>query len=160
MPIVMNPHHTSHPTTTDRTPPQKVAVTMGIAFSALGLFGIIVPGFMNMHLSLSHNLIHLISGALALWCGYTNQNRAYNFCLGFGAVYGLLGILGFLVGEPGYPSVGHLEADQNLFRAIPDVLEFGTMDHLVHLFIAAFLLFTAYTFRKDRPSRRPTKRSV
>ena len=160
MPIVMNPQHMPRHTTSDRTPPQKVAITMGIAFLGIGFLGIILPGFLNMHLSSGHNLIHLSSGALALWCGYTKPNRAYNFCLGFGAVYGLLGILGFLVGVPGYPSMGHMEADQNLVRVIPNFLEFGTMDHLVHLFISAFLIFTAYTFRKDRTPRGITKRAL
>lgn len=160
MPIVLNPQHMPRHTTTDRTPPQRVAITMGIALCAIGVIGIIVPSFMNMHLSNGLNLIHLLTGGLALWCGLSLPRRAFNFCLGAGFGYGLLGILGFLIGEPGYPSVGHREADQNLFRAIPDVLELGTTDHLIHLFISAFLLFTAYTFRKDRSTRILTKRTL
>lgn len=148
MPTVMNPHRAHF--ATDRSGPQKICLGMGFAFIVIGLMGVILPGILGMHLSMLHNLIHILSGALALWCGFTAPNRAYNFCLGFGAVYGLLGIAGFVMGEPGYPAMGHMEADQNLFRIIPNFLEFGTMDHVVHLLIGSFLLFTAFTFRKDR----------
>jgi hypothetical protein len=65
----------------------------------------------------------------------------------------VVGIMGFLFGVPGYPTVGNMEADQNLVRIIPDILEMGTMDHIMHFLIGTFLLFTAYTFRKERNSR-------
>jgi uncharacterized membrane protein HdeD (DUF308 family) len=150
MPIVMNPRHVSYHERTERTAPQKVVITLGLTFLVIGLVGVMVPGLLGMHLSVAHNLVHLVSGLIAIWCGFANNNRAVNFCIGFGAVYGLLGIAGFVLGEPGYPAFGHMEADQNLFRAIPNVLELGTMDHLVHLFIGTFLVFTAYTYRKEK----------
>lgn len=150
MPTVMSPHQTSHHVHVDRTGPQKVCIGVGIAFIIVGLAGALMPGLLGMHLSMLHNLIHILSGALALWCGLTTANLAFNFCLGFGAIYGLLGILGFILGEPGYPAMGNMQADQNLFRVIPNFLELGTADHLVHLLIGAFLIFTAYSFRKDR----------
>ena len=123
---------------------------MGVALFIAGLTGIVFPGFLGMHLSAAHNLIHLSSGALALWVGYSEDSRkAYTYCLAFGAIYGVLAVLGFLIGQPGYPSVGHMEADQNLLRVIPNILEFGTSDHVVHLFISAILLFSAFLWKKD-----------
>lgn len=150
MPIVMNPRHVSYHEKTERSGPQKVAITLGLCFLVLGLVGVMIPGLLGMHLSVAHNLVHILSGMVAIWCGFANSNRAYYFCLSFGAVYGFLGIAGFLLGEPGYPAFGHMEADQNLFRVIPNVLEFGTMDHLVHMFIGAFLILTTYSYRKDK----------
>lgn len=145
--------HPGHHMISHRSPVQKVCITIGVIFCVTGVMGIIMPGFMGFHLSMAHNLIHLASGALALWCGYAeNAKRAYNFCLGFGAVYGLLGIVGFIAGEPGYPSVGHMEADQYLLRIIPNVLEFGSNDHVLHLVIGGFLLFTAYNWRRHNHS--------
>lgn len=160
MPTVMNPHHMPHHSKADRTAPQKVCIGLGVGFILIGLLGFILPGLMAMHLSPSHNVFHLVSGAIALWCGLTSFKGAFNYCVGFGALYGLLGIVGYLLGEPGFPSVGHMEADQNLFRAIPNVLEFGTMDHIVHMLISVFLLLTAYTFRKDRPHKKYFKRGL
>lgn len=108
-----------------------------------------MPGFMGMHLSMSHNLVHVASGALALWCGYgEDSRRAYNFAMAFGTIYGLLGLAGFIVGQPGYPGVGHMEADQNLLRVIPNVLEFGTMDHSIHILISAVFLFSAFAWKR------------
>lgn len=149
MPTVMNPHH-SVPDISLRSGPQKVCIGMGIAFIIVGISGVLMPNIFGMHLGMFHNLIHLVSGAVALWCGYSDRNKAFLFCLGFGAVYGMLGILGFMLGEPGYPSVGHMEADQNLLRVIPNMLEFGTMDHAVHMLISAIFLYTAFTHRKER----------
>lgn len=154
MPTIMNPHHLPHREIILRTSPQKVAIGMGIVFLVIGFVGVMFPGFLEMHLSVAHNLIHIFSGALALWCGYSKDTRAYNFCLFFGAFYGLLGIAGFVIGSPGFPALGHMEADQNLFRVIPNILEFGSMDHIVHLLIATFLILTAYTFRKERTTKR------
>lgn len=146
MATTMNRH--SH-LVTYRTLPQKVCITLGVFFILAGLGGIVMPGLLGMHLSLTHNLVHLVSGALALWCGYSdNAKKAYIFCVAFGSVYGLLGIAGFVFGDPGYPGVGHMEADQNLMRIIPNVFELGTADHIVHVLLGVAFLGTAYIWKK------------
>lgn len=160
MPTVIHPHHSSHHFGVQRTAPQKICIGMGVFFIVIGLLGVMMPGILGMHLSMAHNFIHLASGALALWAGYSeNNNHAFNFCLGFGFVYALLGVVGFLMGEPGYPAMGNMEADQYLFRVIPNVLELGTADHIVHLLLGAFFLFSAYVWRKDRRGPK-TQRSL
>jgi hypothetical protein len=132
-----------------KTPVQKVCNGIGVVFIVIGLAGIMMPGLMGMHLSLTHDVIHLASGALALWVGNSHvPKRAYTFCIAFGAIYGLLGLAGFIIGSPGYPGVGHMEADQNLLRVIPNVLEFGTIDHIFHVLLSAVLLFTAYAWKR------------
>jgi uncharacterized membrane protein HdeD (DUF308 family) len=152
MGAVMNTHHGGHrtrPAFAARSSIQKACIVLGAAFVLVGLAGIFMPGLMAMHLSMAHNLIHLVSGAMALAFGYADDSRrAYTFAVAFGVVYGLLGILGFVVGQPGYPGVGHMEADQNLLRVIPNVLEFGTMDHSVHMIISAAFLLSAYAWKK------------
>jgi hypothetical protein len=158
MAYVMNPKHMDQRRGTYKSGTQKVCIGMGIVFILIGLVGIMMPGFMGMHLSMAHDLIHLASGALALWAGSTTDQRAFNFCLIFGGVYGLLGVVGFIIGEPGYPGVGHMHADQNLFRLVPNVLEFGTVDHVVHLAISGIFLITAYVWRRDRPGKQSRAR--
>src|SRR5690348_8937043 len=94
-----------------KTPIQKVCITLGIIFVLIGVLGIIMPGFMGMHLSMAHNLIHLVTGALALWVGYYDDaSKAYTFSIAFGAIYAVLGIAGYVIGQPGYPGVGHMAA--------------------------------------------------
>lgn len=154
---VMNQHRTNV-VTAPRALTQKVCIGMGILFIVVGLAGIISPGFIGMHLSLSHNVIHLASGALSLSSGYSDKvNRAYNFSLAFGIIYGLLGLSGFVFGSPGYPGVGHMEADENLLRLIPNSLEFGTADHIVHILISAVFLFTVYYVKNKTGLSRHSK---
>lgn len=152
MATVMNSHqgrHAGRPAFATRSSIQKVCIVMGAAFVLVGFAGILMPGLMAMHLSMAHNLIHLVTGAVALAVGYSDSSRkAYTFAVAFGVVYGLLGVLGFIVGQPGYPGVGHMAADQNLLRVIPNVLEFGTMDHGVHILLSAAFLFSAYVWKK------------
>lgn len=135
-------------TISTRNPIQKVCITLGIIFVVMGVLGIIMPGFMGMHLSMAHNLVHLLTGALALWIGYYDDvSKAYTFSIAFGLIYGVLGIAGYVIGQPGYPGVGHMAADQNLLRVIPNVLEFGTMDHGVHILLSAFFLVGAFAWK-------------
>lgn len=131
------------------TLPQKVCITLGVFFVLAGLGGIAMPGMLGMHLSMTHNLIHLISGVLALWVGYADDSRkAYIFCMAFGCVYGLLGLSGFAFGRPGFPGVGHMEADQNLLRIIPNVLELGTADHIVHVLLGVAFVGFALVWKR------------
>lgn len=148
MSTVMNSHH-SHHLTSPRTFTQKVCIGLGIGFVLVGLGGLIMPGMLGMHLSLLHNIIHLASGAVALLCGYADDpKKANTFCMAFGTVYALLGLAGFVFGEPGYPGVGHMEADNYLLRIIPNALEFGTADHSVHVIIGAAFLLSYYAWKR------------
>ncbi|MGE3611300.1 MAG: hypothetical protein AB7I27_17030 [Bacteriovoracaceae bacterium] len=130
---------------------QKICIGMGGIFILMGLLGIIFPNFLGMHLSLGHNLIHFLSGIISLWCGLAKDwGKSYNFCIGFGILYGILGLGGFILGGPGYPAIGDTEADSNLFRIIPNNLEFGTMDHLVHIILSFIFLVSAYFWRRSQ----------
>jgi hypothetical protein len=145
---IMNSHQ-AHSYRSTRSVVQNTCVGLGIFFILTGLIGLIMPGFMGMHLSMSHSLIHIVSGALALWAGFADESRrAYTFSVVFGSLYGLLGIAGFIIGVPGYPGVGHMAADQYLWRVIPNILELGTIDHTVHLILSAAFLLAAYNWKK------------
>src|ERR1044071_5052560 len=54
---------------------------------------------MGMHLSAAHNVVLLLSGAVAIYIGLmATQATGRTFCLVFGAVYGLFGLAGFVAG--------------------------------------------------------------
>jgi hypothetical protein len=93
----------------------------GLILILAGVLGFVAPTLLGAHLSPVHNVIHLVSGALAFWFGTkgTLENAA-TFAMVFGGVYLLLGIMGFVAG-----SRGLLEYDANLWRVIPGVLELG-----------------------------------
>jgi hypothetical protein len=82
---------------TERVLSQKVCIALGIFFVFVGLTGIVTPGLLGMHLSFIHNSIHLASGALAIWTGYSdNTKRSYAVCVSLGLLYSVIGVLGFV----------------------------------------------------------------
>jgi len=108
----------------------KTTTFGGALLVVTGLLGFIAPGFMGMHLSEAHNVVFLLSGALAIYFGLmATQAAGRTFCLVFGAVYSLLGLAGFVAGGAGYT-----------FTMAPGALVLGTMDHLVHLILGAVFL--------------------
>lgn len=120
---------------------KTICTLLGAVLLLVGIVGFVAPGFLGTHLSLVHNLVHIVSGALALYLGLAGSlSAARAFCLAFGAVYLLLGIVGFLAGGAGTPSMANMAPDTHLWRVLPNVLELGTMDHIVHLLLGILFL--------------------
>ena len=115
---------------------KKVCVLLGIVFILVGLIGFLpfARNLLGAHLSAAHNIIHLVSGAIALYLGLKGTLHAAKlFCLIFGIVYLLLGVVGFLLGT----------GDMKMFVVIPGRLELGTMDHIIHIALGAIFLIGA-----------------
>lgn len=127
----------------------EVCVVLGVAFILLGFVGFVVDNLFGAHLSYTHNAIHVVSGAFALWFGFDSPKNALRFSYTFGILYGLLGALGFALGQSGMPTVGSLTQDSYLWKVIPDVLELGSTDHAIHILVSAvFLLGAALNFKR------------
>ena len=82
-----------------------MAIVFGIILLVVGVLGF-VPGITTGHMLLgifhvnpAHNVVHLLSGAVALWAGSTGVGAARNYFRVFGLVYGLVAVLGFFVGD-------------------------------------------------------------
>lgn len=113
---------------------KTIATILGAGFLLVGIIGFIAPDLMGMHLSMAHNIVHLVSGALALWIGIAGSyGAARSFCFFFGLVYGLLGVLGFLMGA----------GPDRMFTVIPDQLMLGRMDHIIHIVLGGLFLIGA-----------------
>jgi uncharacterized membrane protein HdeD (DUF308 family) len=153
--------HTPHarPTKTNATPQTRVSpstakfervsyarevcYTMGVIFLAIGLIGFVVDNLMGTHLSYAHNMIHVISGVAAIISAYNSRKAAQVFAIAFGALYGALGVLGFIFGIPAEATVGHVGRDSSLWVIAPEVLEFGSHDHILHLIFGAVFIGAA-----------------
>src|SRR3712207_9565305 len=102
---------------------KTIAKILGAVFILVGIIGFLAPGLLGMHLSLAHNLVHLLSGALALYFGFAGTLPAARlFCIVFGVVYGLIGVAGFLVGHSGAYTVEvgpALGQHSSLFALLP-----------------------------------------
>ena len=78
---------------------KTVCKILGVVFLLVGVVGFAAPTLLGFHLSPAHNVIHIVSGALALYFGFAGTlAAAKTFCLAFGVVYLALGILGLVVG--------------------------------------------------------------
>ena len=121
----------------DRNIGRIVAVALGAGFLLAGIIGFISHDFLGMHLSTSHNLVHLISGVLAVFIGLKGSLLAVRaFNLVFGAVYMLLGVAGFIAGGQAEPTAGVPgPGGPYLWKVIAGMLELGTVDHLVHILL-------------------------
>jgi hypothetical protein len=129
---------------------KTIATVLGVVFLLVGIVGFVAHGFLGTHLSLAHNLIHIISGAAALYFGLAGTLAAARlFCLVFGAVYLLLGVVGFLMGAPGTATVGHIGPDSRLFALLPGTLELGTMDHTIHILLGILFLIGGLLTKAD-----------
>ncbi len=61
------------------------------------------------------------------------------FCIIFGAVYLLLGVVGFALGTGG----------DRMFHIIAGTLEFGTMDHIIHVLLGLTFLVGGLTTKTN-----------
>ena len=93
---------------------------LGVVLLVVGLVGFAMPNLLGMHLTPIHNIVHLLTAAIALYLGFAGSPEgAKTFCVVFGAIYLLLGILGFaapgvvasIIGHPGPVSSGDLTPD-------------------------------------------------
>jgi len=136
--------------TTVRSYARETDVAMGLMFLMIALVGMVVTDLMSAHLSYAHNIIHLVSGVLALFFGLRSEKAAKTFAFSFGAVYGLLGILGFTLGKPGTAAVAHMAADRFLWVLSPEILEFGTSDHTLHVIFGVVFIAGALIVHKRK----------
>lgn len=132
-------HHLHIAPEVQRNVSQRVFITVGIIFLALGLIGVATPYMAGMHFSLSHNIIHFALAGLYFWIGYQRESRrSYTYGYVMGGALVMLGILGFVIGSPAYlTTMPNIPAEQSLWIVVPNVLEPGTGDHFVHLILGA-----------------------
>ena len=81
---------------------KTAAILFGIVFILIGILGF-VPGLTNnemllgiFHVNAAHNVVHLLSGAVALFAGMTSFGASRWYFRIFGLVYGLVAVLGLM----------------------------------------------------------------
>lgn len=142
-------HHDDHATAhlVERTLVHTMATVVGIFFVFLAFGGFVYPDYLGMHLNTTHSLIHLVSGAAAMYFGlFGTTSGASLFCVTMGAIYGALALAGFAFGAPGEPTLGgtlHI-MDTQLIRIIPGTLELGASDHVLHLLLGAVFIVSGF----------------
>jgi hypothetical protein len=146
----------------ERSSAERACISLGLTLIALGLLGFASPGLAGMHLSPLHCVLYLAAGCFSVWTGINSgalvgERRA----LALGAVWGGVGVLGFLAGMPGFPSVPSFLEDRFLLVLVPGTLEWGMHDHILHLLVGTIYWIAGLTGNDWRaPSDRTSRVSV
>src|SRR5688572_16032963 len=81
------------------------ALAFAAVFLLVGILGFVpaaAPSEMLLgifHVNAAHNVVHLLSGAVALICGLTSSHASRLYFRIFGIVYGLVAVLGLIQGD-------------------------------------------------------------
>ncbi len=110
------------------------AQVTGVTLLLLGLVGLAVGGgrFLGLNIEIAEDIIHLLAAAVALYAGFGERvsiGPARAYARIFGAIYLLLGILGFIV-----PDLFGLLGDEG----------YNIIDNIVHLVLGALGLFVGF----------------
>ncbi len=123
---------------------KTVCKLLGLIFVIVGVAGFVAPHLLGAHLSPAHNAVHLVSGAIALYFGFSGSySGARGFCLLFGLVYLLLGICGWFLGT----------GAEHMFNIPPGnspLLMLGKMDHIIHIVLGIIFLAGGALGGRDR----------
>ena len=67
---------------------KTVCKLLGVIFLIVGIAGIFSHDLLGAHLNMAHNMVHIVSGIIALYFGFSGSySGARGFCLVFGLVY-------------------------------------------------------------------------
>jgi hypothetical protein len=110
---------------------KTICKILGVVFLLVGIAGFAAPHLLGAHLTPAHNLVHLASGAIALYLGFAgSMSAARTFCLIFGIVYLALGFLGqFVFGDPAMDRMWHVGP-----------LDLAKVDHFIHILLGVVFL--------------------
>ena len=108
---------------------KTVCKILGVVFLLVGIAGFAKADLLGAHLNPAHNIVHILTGAAALYLGFAGSlSAARAFALIFGVVYLALGILGLTMGS----------GAMRMWTVGP--LEFGNVDHGIHILLGAVFL--------------------
>ena len=108
---------------------KTVCKILGVVFLLVGVAGFAKPDLLGAHLNPPHNVVHIVSGVIALYFGFAGSiSGAKAFSLVFGVVYLALGILGLAMGGGG----------EHVWVVGP--LHLGQVDHGIHIVLGVVFL--------------------
>jgi uncharacterized protein DUF4383 len=108
---------------------KTICKILGVVFLLVGVVGFASPNLLGAHLTPPHNVVHIVSGVIALYFGFAGSlSGAKAFSLVFGVVYLALGILGLVLGT----------GEGRMWVVGP--LHFGQADHGIHVLLGVVFL--------------------
>lgn len=124
----------------------QIAKIFGIVFLLIGVLGF-VPGVTYdgmllgiFQVDMVHNLIHILTGLVALGAAYTSEKNGKLFFQVFGVIYALVAVLGLVMGG---------DMVLGLFHA-------NMADHILHVVVAAVALYVGFGMKTGGGSDMPS----
>jgi hypothetical protein len=122
---------------------KKAARIFGYAFIAVGILGF-VPGITNdgylfgiFEVGVVHNIVHLLSGAVALWAGYSSEHASHLYFQIFGVIYALVAVIGIFYGD----------------RPLLGIMAHNNADVVLHFIIAGAALYLGFAVKETEGHR-------
>lgn len=117
---------------------KSVAMVFGVVFLLVGILGFI-PGATPdhellgiFHVDTVHNIVHLLSGLLALGLASMGAKYGKTYLVGFGAVYALVAVVGLVQGD-----------------TVLGLFDVNAADNLLHVVLAVALIGAGLAFPAD-----------
>jgi hypothetical protein len=108
---------------------QNILLVLGVVFILVGILGFVNNPVVGIFAVNSiHNLVHLVSGILAVIFARMSDSAARRFSQVFGIVYLLVAVLGFIMG-PGL---------------LLGLVELNMADNFLHVVLAAVFLWLGF----------------
>ena len=120
---------------------KKIAVVFGVIFVAIGVLGwipAVTPGGKLLgvfDVNTAHNLVHLVTGIVAIIVGMSSDQVSKTFFQVFGVIYALVAVLGFYSG------------DQPLLGIVAN----NAADSVLHVVIAVVALYLGFGMKAEAP---------
>ncbi len=117
-----------------------VLTLLGVVFVVMGLLGFVNDPVLGVfEVDILHNVIHILSGVLALAAVGMGVDMMRLYAKVFGVIYGLVGLVGFVM--PGDMILGLFEAN--------------LADDLLHVALAAVFLYVGFIMKENDSSMPP-----
>jgi hypothetical protein len=108
---------------------KKLVMLLGVVFVLVGLLGFVNNPVLGLFaVDTLHNIVHLLSGVLALFFAAKGEDAAKSFAKVFGVVYALVALLGLLI--PG--------------ESIFGLLTVNLADDMLHVVLALVFLWIGF----------------
>ncbi len=117
---------------------KTIVMVLGVVFVIIGVLGFFNDPVVGIfEVDAVHNIVHLLSGIVAIGMASMGEGSAKTFAKIFGVVYALVTILGFVMGTE-EPLLGIMEINSN--------------DNYLHLVLALVLLYAGFSKSSSAPS--------
>ena len=115
---------------------KNILTIFGVIFLAIGVLGFVNNPLLGIfEVDALHNIIHILTGALALVAVSMGRGAMSTFSKIFGIIYGLVAVLGFISGT-----------------TVLGLIPVNLADNVLHLVIAVVFLYLGFGQGKDSSS--------